>query len=602
MIPLKWMFRQTWLPSKNISKKSPIPNDYFNMKNASIRGKNWKIAPKSSRIPQLAAEAKLTPLQAQLLVNRGIMDMDAANAFLFPRLSQMIDPMRMKGMPEAISTIVSAVEENREITVYGDYDADGLTATALLATFLSHAGVSVSTYVPDRLKEGYGLNERALKRIHDGKTGLIITVDCGISNTREVELARKLGMEVVVTDHHLMPSDFEAPCTVVNPHQPGCVFPFKDLSGVGLSFFLAVGIRTELRKRGWFKFRVEPDLRDYLDLAALGTMADRVPLLGQNRMLVSSGLDRMMNSMWPGIRAIMNVAGVGDRNVTAEDLAYRIAPRLNAPGRMGDSNMGLRVLMAENQSEAHVMAHKIDAANVRRRALEEEILESAISMIQDQQHSRRTIVLASENWHKGVLGIVASRLLDRYHKPVMMAAIEDGLAVGSGRSIDGFDLYGAMKKMSGSFEKFGGHYHAAGFTLQARRLKKFREDIEKEADRQLHSKDLVPTICVDSELPLRAINLKLVRQINALAPFGEGNPEPVFMASSVRVLNSRIVGNMHLKLRLGQGDQVLDAIGFRLGNHHPLKKGASINALFTPEINRWQGNESVQLKVVDLAN
>ena len=570
------------------------------MKNSPVRRKSWELQSQSPLVLQLVDEAKVTPLQAQLLVNRGLTDIHAIKAFLFPRLSQMIDPMRMKGMKEAIKAIVLAMEERRKITVYGDYDADGLTATALLATFLSHLGISVATYVPDRLNEGYGLNEMAVKQIHENGTGLIITVDCGISNEREVALAKNLGMDVVITDHHLIPNEFQAQCPVVNPHQPGCSFPFKDLSGVGLSFFLAVGLRAALRKKGWFKSRIEPDLRDYLDLAALGTMADRVPLLGQNRMLVSVGVSRMAHSIWPGIRAIMNVAGVGVTDVSSDYLAYRVAPRLNAPGRMGDSRMGLQVLMSENQSEADVLANKINAANVRRQALEQEILEQAMTMLDDQIEGRRTIVLGSENWHRGVLGIVASRLVDRYHRPVMMAAIKDGLAVGSGRSIDGFDLYGAMKKMSGCFDKFGGHYHAAGFTLQANRLEKLREDLETEAEVHLHPKDLVPSIRVDSELFLRNITPDVIHQINALAPFGEGNPEPVFMARSVKVFDSRVVGERHLKLRLGQEGPALDAIGFRLGSHHSLK-GVSIDLLFTPEINRWQGTENVQLKIIDLA-
>jgi len=232
------------------------------MKPSSSRRKHWKLKPESPLVPQIVREAHVTSLQAQLLVNRGLTDIHAIKAFLFPRLSQMIDPMGMKGMDEAIKTIVMAMEERREITVYGDYDADGLTATALLATFLSHLGTFVATYVPDRLNEGYGLNETAVKQIHETGTGLIITVDCGISNDREVNLAKNLGMDVVITDHHLMPNGFQAQCPVVNPHQPGCSFPFKDLSGVGLSFFLAVGLRAALRKKGWFKTRIEPDLRN----------------------------------------------------------------------------------------------------------------------------------------------------------------------------------------------------------------------------------------------------------------------------------------------------------------------------------------------------
>lgn len=561
--------------------------------------KIWKLAPQSSLVSQLVAEANVTPLQAQLLVNRRLTDIHTIKPFLHPRLSQMIDPMGMKGMNDAVQSILRAMEEHRKITVYGDYDADGLTATALLAIFLSHLGISVATYVPDRLNEGYGLNEKAVKRIQEDGTGLIITVDCGISNGEEVNLAKTLGMEVVITDHHQMPPEFKAQCPVVNPHQPGCYFPFKDLSGVGLSFFLAVAIRGALRKKGWFKFITEPDLRDYLDLAALGTIADRVPLLGQNRILASAGVHRMRHSIWPGIRAIMNVAGVGAENVSSEDLAYRVAPRLNAPGRMGDARMGLKLLMAENQFEADVMAGKMDAINVRRQSTEQEILEEAKAMIADQMDGRRTILLGSEKWHSGVLGIVASRLVDRYHKPVMMTAIRGGRAVGSGRSIDGFDLYGAMKEISHCFDKFGGHYHAAGFTLKASGLEKLREDLETAAERQLHEEDLMPSINVDSELPLSRISSGVVDQINALTPFGEGNPEPVFMARSVRVFDSRVVGERHLKLRVGKGGEAFDAIAFGMADQNPVK-GAVIDLLFTPEINRWQGTESLQLKIVDL--
>jgi single-stranded-DNA-specific exonuclease len=569
------------------------------MKTSLSGRKDWDLQPESSLVPHLVREAGVTPLQARLLANRGLTDTTAIQSFLSPRLSQMIDPMRMKGMDEAVKSIVLAMEEHEKITVYGDYDADGLTATALLATFLSHLGLSVETYVPDRLKEGYGLNEAAIKLIRENGTGLIITVDCGISNDREVSLAKRLGMDVVITDHHLVPSGFQPQCPVINPHQPGCSFPFKGLSGVGLAFFLAVGLRAALREKGWFKSRSEPDLRDYLDLVALGTMADRVPLLGQNRILVSGGVSRMADSIWPGIRAIMNVAGVGISDVSSEDLAFRVAPRLNAPGRMGDSLMGLQILMTEKQTEAHVLASKIDATNVRRRALEQEILEQTTAMIDDQMESRRTLLLASENWHTGVLGIVASRLVDRYHKPVMIAAIKDGIAVGSGRSIDGFDLHSAMKKVSHCFLRFGGHSHAAGFTLEVSQLEALRKGLEEEAQEHLRPKDMIPTIRVDSELSFKNITLDVIHQINALAPFGEGNPEPVFMARSVKVFESRIVGERHLKLRLGQGGQALDAIAFGLGNRHPLK-GISTDFLFTPEVNRWKGTENVQLKIIDL--
>ncbi len=561
--------------------------------------KHWKLASPSPLATDLVRDAQVTPLQARILLNRGFSQPDDVKSFLFPRLAQMTDPTVMKGMDDAVNSIVGAVEEGSKITVYGDYDADGLTATALLATFLSHVGVSVATYVPDRLNEGYGLNGDAVKHISEDGTNLIITVDCGISDEKEVLLARRLGMDVVITDHHQLPPGFKAKCPVVNPHQPGCRFPFKDLSGVGLSFFLAVGLRAVLRKRGWFRYREEPDLKDYLDLAALGTIADRVPLLGQNRMLVTAGVARMGHSLWPGIRAIMKVAGVAPQNVSSEDLAYRVAPRLNAPGRMGNARLGLQLLMAENQYDADVMAGRMDVINSRRQAMEQEILDEAIAMIEGPMEKRRTFVLSSENWHMGVLGIVASRLVDRYHRPVLMAAVKNGLAVGSGRSIDGFDLFDAMKCISDCFVRFGGHYHAAGFRLEADRLKTLEETFEAEGVRRLHPEPLRPVIHVDSELPLQKVTPDVVEQLNALAPYGEGNPEPVFMARSVRVFDSRVVGERHLKLRLGRGEGVFDAIGFTMAERHSLKGGV-IDLLFTPEVNRWQGTETIQLKIVDL--
>ncbi len=561
--------------------------------------KNWILKPESSLATRLAHEAHVTPLQAQLLVNRGVGDKTAIQSFLSPRLSQMLDPMGMKGMDEAVNAIVDAMEEREKITVYGDYDADGLTATALLATFLSHLGFCVATYVPDRLKEGYGMNKKAVEWIKKDGTGLIITVDCGISNEREVTLAKRLGMAVVITDHHQVPSGFKPQCPVVNPHQADCPFPFKDLSGVGLAFFLAVALRAALRKKGRFTAGGEPDLRDYLDFVALGTMADRVALVGQNRMLVSGGVGRMAQSTWPGIRAIMNVAGVVGSEVSSDDLAFRMAPRLNAPGRMGDSLMGLHMLMADKDPEASVLANKIDAANLRRQSLERDILDQATAMVGDLG-GRRTIFLWAQNWHPGVLGIVASRLVEQYHRPVMIAAIRDGIAVGSGRSIDGFDLYGAMKKAARHFDRFGGHSHAAGFTLPESGLEALMEDIESQAQADLLPEDLIPGINVDAELFFKDITLDVIHQIRALAPFGEGNPEPVFMARSVKVFESRVVGDLHLKLRVGQGEHVFDAIGFGLGSRHPLT-GAGLHMIFSPEINRWQGTERVQLKIVDLS-
>jgi len=563
--------------------------------------KVWKLIPASPAAPQLAREAGLSPLQAQLLINRGITDRAAVESFLSPGLSHMVDPMLMKGMDRGVKAILKAIENLDKITIYGDYDADGLTAAALLLNFFSDIGVMADAYIPNRLAQGYGLHGEAIQSLHKTGTGLILTVDCGISGEKEIALARELGLNVVVTDHHQIPGRFRPDCPVIDPHQPDCPFPFKHLAGVGLAFFLAVAVRAALREKGWFIGRTEPDLREYLDLVALGTTADRVPLVGQNRMLVTCGLRRMADSRWPGIRAMMDATGVNRAVITSDDLAFRLAPRLNAPGRMGDSDIGLTLLTASEDETARNLAQMVNVANSRRQGLEQGILDRIEEMIRLDQPiaDRRTLLLWGENWHPGVLGIVASRLVDRYHRPSLVVGVRDGVASGSGRSIDGFNLYRALNRLSPLFERFGGHAHAAGFSLNEENLEDLKRGLEDIAGGELSEQDMVPVIPVDARLLLKDVSRQTVRDIESLSPFGEQNPEPVFLARSLDVLGSRVVGERHLKLRLRQGETVHEAIGFGLGHWHPLV-GERMDVLFTPELNQWQGAETIQLKVIDM--
>ncbi|MCD6305274.1 MAG: single-stranded-DNA-specific exonuclease RecJ [Deltaproteobacteria bacterium] len=565
------------------------------------RHRIWKLISPAPTASKLACEVGITPLQAQLLINRGITEKADAAAFLCPRLSEMMDPMLMKGMEQGVAAVLEAIQHRDNITVYGDYDADGLTATALLLNFFSDIGVPADAYVPNRLVEGYGVHSRAVQRLYQRGTGLILTVDCGISGEREIALARKLGLKVVVTDHHQVPPGSRPCWPVINPHQPECSFPFKDLAGVGLAFFLAVAIRAALRDRGWFNGRPEPDLRQYLDLVALGTIADRVPLVGQNRMLAAAGLRRMPDSRWAGIRAMIEAAGVNPSAIGADDLAFRLAPRLNAPGRMGDSEAGLSILTADRDERARDLARMLNVANTRRRGLEQAILDRIGAMLHADEGlaDRRTFILWGENWHQGVLGIVASRLVDQYHRPSLVVGIQDGVASGSGRSIDGFHLYRALNRLSPLFDRFGGHAHAAGFRLPAANLQDLKTELEAIAEAELTQQDLVPVIHADAHLLLREVDGQTVADVASLAPFGERNPAPVFLARSVEVARSRVVGDRHLKLRLRQGETVHEGIGFGLGPYHPLH-GARVDILFTPELNRWQGTERIQLKVVDL--
>jgi len=563
--------------------------------------KIWRLTSPSSYTSRLASEAGISALTAQILINRGISDSASAEAFLSPRLSDLTDPMLLKDMEKAIELIMNAIEEGKQITVYGDYDADGLTGTALLLNLFSNLGIHASAYIPKRLEEGYSLNPGAIERIASDGTGLIITVDCGISNIKEIELARRLGMDVVVTDHHQIPEDFEPVCPVINPNRSDSLFPFRGLAGVGVAFYLAIGTRTVLREKGWFRDRPEPDLRRYLDLVALGTVADMVPLIGQNRILVHSGMEVMKYSQWPGIKAMQNLSGMAISRISSYDLAFKLAPRLNAPGRMEDAAIGLRTLVTDNASEAADMARQLNTINAKRQAVEAEILEQIEEKIIPglALEDRRTMVISAGGWHQGVLGIVASRLLNRYHRPTLVLTIRDGIAVGSGRSIDGFNLYRALVRLSHLFEKFGGHHHAAGVTLKESNIEALAAGLEEIAREEMNEEDLIPAVQVDAEVEIRVLTRASVGEIESLAPFGSGNPAPVLYSGPLEVVGSWVVGENHLKLRVRQGNSVMEAIGFRLADRRPIK-GTEVNIVFTPEINRWQGNERLQLKITDL--
>lgn len=564
--------------------------------------KIWRLRPLSPQASQLALETSISPLKAQLLLNRGVSTGNSAASFLSPRLSYLIDPMLLKDMDHALDLIMETIGNREQIAVFGDYDADGITSTALLLNFFSELGVPISHYIPNRLEEGYSLNPLAIKKLSESGVRLIITVDCGISNRKEIEMAKGLGMKVVVTDHHQIPEDFKPVCPVINPNRHDSLFPFRELAGVGVTFFLVIALRSCLRDRKWFiDSRPEPDLKQYLDIVALGTVADMVPLIDQNRILVRSGIEVMKNSIWPGIKAIRKISGIGSQRISSYDLAFKLAPRLNAPGRLGDSATGLTTLTTTSDSIAMESAARLNSMNVHRQKIEADILKEIEESIIKESNlkERRTIVLAKEGWHQGVLGVVASRLLDRYYKPALILTIREGMAIGSGRSIDGFNLHRSMTRLNHLFEKFGGHYHAAGCTLKASNIEALAEGLEEIAREELRDEDLVPAIDIDAEVSLSELTFDLVSDIWSMEPFGPGNPEPLFYCGGLEVVNSRIVKERHLKLRVRQGQSIMEAIGFGLSDNHPLE-GRTVNMIFTPDINEWNGHQTVQLKIAAL--
>jgi len=563
--------------------------------------KIWKIQSPSPYASQLALETGITQLKAQLLINRDISDKDSAQSFLYPRLTDLLDPMLLKDMDKAVDAILHSIEHNEHIAVYGDYDADGITATAVLLNLFSSMKINASSYIPGRLEEGYGLNMNAVKKLSDRGVRLLITVDCGTANRKEIEFAQDLGVKVVVTDHHQIPKDFKPICPVVNPNRSDSSFPFRALAGVGVAFFLAVAIRSALRNRNRFNDTSEPDLKKYLDLVAIGTIGDMVSLTGQNRIIALHGIEAMKKSIWPGIRAMKIMSGVDEKAISSYDLAFRMAPRLNAPGRMGDINAGLLALTTESDSIASEMARELNNMNSLRQSIESEIfneIEETIIPGLDLKN-RKIIVLSKTGWHKGVLGIVASRILEKYRRPCLLLSVDGDKATGSGRSIDGFNLFKALSRMEHLLEKFGGHYHAAGCTVKTSDIDEFQKGLERFALEELKEEDIIPSLRVDAEITLADLTLESVTEIRTLEPFGSGNPDPLYYSEGLLVLDSRVVGDKHLMLRVRQGSNTLDAMGFNFACLHPLKQ-KTVNMVHCPEINAWNGNKKVRLRIVDM--
>lgn len=562
----------------------------------------WRVKPSHPGSADLAATAGITPLQAQLLCHRGIATPSAAQTFLHPRLADLTDPMQILDMDAAVDRVLWAARSSRPVTVYGDYDADGITATALLFLFLTELGMTVSTYIPDRFSEGYGLNREAVNRIADAQGGLLITVDCGSSDEQEIDLALSRGMEVVVTDHHRVPADFRRICPVLNPQRPDCRFPFLGLAGVGVAFYLAVGVRKALRQADAFRNRPEPDLRPYLDLVALGTVADMVPLLEENRALVTAGIRAMRSTCRPGLLALQELSGITPSRVSSEDVAFRLAPRLNAAGRMDNASIGLHALTTTRLPVARELAGRLHELNRRRQVLEQGILEQIEAELPCPAHldGKRTLVVHGAQWHPGVLGIVASRLVARYHRPALVLDVRDGVASGSGRSIEGFDLHGALSAFEPLFQRFGGHPRAVGLSLDVRHLDQLCDGLEELALERISESQLQPVFEADLELPPSRVTRETVREIHVLGPFGSGNREPLFLARGLEVIESRVVGDRHLKVRAVHNGCAVDAIGFEMAQGNRLHKGDRVRAIYTPQIHAWQGVERLQLKLLAL--
>ena len=563
--------------------------------------KRWIEGPPAGPAAAVLAQALgLHPLAARVLSARGLSEVGAASAFLASSLADLPDPFAMKGMEAAVARLCAAVVGGERIAAYGDYDVDGITSTVLLAGFLRSAGADVVTYTPHRLVEGYGLNIGAVERLAGQGVKLVVSLDCGITSVEEVRAAAALGLDTVVVDHHTVPVELPAAAAILNPHQPGCAYPSKELAAVGVTFALVMALRRRLRELGRFgAARAEPNLKEALDLVALGTVADVVPLTGANRILVRWGLEQLARTRRPGLRALKRVAGIAEgAPVTAGQVGFRLAPRINAAGRLDDAGRGVRLLLDADQAGARALAEELDRENQARQEIERRMLDEAlVDAAAAVARGVRGLVLSRPGWHPGVVGIVAARVAERFHRPAVLVGLADGGGKGSGRSIEGFHLYDALAACQGHLARFGGHRHAAGVTVEPARLEAFREAFEAHAAAALADDQLVPRCRIDGWVDQGELTARAAEDLERLGPYGAGHPEPVF-ALRTAASRPRTVGaqQQHLKLTVGPG---LDAIGFGLGGHAALCQGP-VEVAFTLGFDDWDGMKRLQLKLRDL--
>jgi single-stranded-DNA-specific exonuclease len=551
----------------------------------------------------LAAELGLHPLSARVLVHRGLRTPEAASAFLSDKLADLPDPFRMKGMVAAVDRLFRAIREKEHITLYGDYDVDGVCSTSLMNLFLRELGARPATYIPHRMDEGYGLNLQAVEKIAADGTRVLVTLDCGVTSVAEISRARDLGLDVVVVDHHTVPPTLPPAVAVLNPHQPGCEYPTKHLCAAGVAFNLCMGLRKKLREDGWFATRKEPNLKALMDLVAMATVADVVPLTGANRILVHHGLQELSAGRRYGVRALKEVAGLeADSPVTAGQVGYRLGPRINAAGRLHDASLGLQLLCSETLEAARSLAQVLDRANAERQGIESSILTEALAQAEELAEHARGFVLYSEGWHPGVIGIVASRVVERFHRPTVIVGVKDGVGKGSARSIEGFHLYDALSGCADLLARFGGHKHAAGLTIEAKHLPALRESFERIARQRLTPEDLIARCKVDAVVGVKELDERAVEALQKLGPFGQGNPEPVLVlrhqVARPRVLPHKSGGAGHLKLALVDAPSV-DAIGFGMADRLALTEGP-VDLAFQASFDTFRGQRRLSLKLKDL--
>ena len=556
--------------------------------------KKWEFCSRNEvKIAEISRKFNIPDLLATVLVNRGIVEDDDINLFLNPTRKDFHNPYEMPDMKIAVDRIITAMKNKEKTIIYGDYDVDGITSITVLSRFFKENGLDVGYYIPNRLDEGYGLNREAIKKIADDGYKLVITVDCGISGIEEVDYAYSLGMEVIVTDHHEPLDVLPKALAVIDCKRKDNKYAFSSLAGVGVSFKLiqAISIELGLDEKSYLK---------YLDIVCIGTISDIVPLIDENRVIAKLGLKLVEQTKNPGIRALLNA--VGYKEVNSTTISFGIAPRINACGRMGYEEDALRLFLTENVVEANTITDKLNEYNRKRQEIEKRIFDEAINKIENEEDKNtNTIILGDESWHHGVIGIVSSKITDIYYKPSILVCFEGEEGKGSGRSIPGFDLHGALCNTSEYLEKYGGHEMAVGLSIKKSKFNDFKKALNEIA-KEAHTEELIPIIQVDKEITLKDLNIENVNSLKLLEPYGEANKNPVFIYKNLRIDSIRALSEgRHLKLTLKDGSSIINGIGFNMGSYsEEFLIGDKIDVIGLLETNTYNGIQSVQINIKDI--
>ncbi|HDQ03427.1 MAG TPA: single-stranded-DNA-specific exonuclease RecJ [Deltaproteobacteria bacterium] len=565
----------------------------------------WKLKEASTDniADSLSSEFGISSIISRILTQREIADMESARRYLYPSLNDLYPPLLMKDMKVGVGRLLKAIHNKEKIVIYGDYDADGITSVVILYKFIGKLTPHLSFYIPDRVEEGYGLKTKIIDKFKAENTNLIITVDCGISDIEQIAYAQSLGIETIVLDHHEIPEILPDAVATINPNQTDCGFPFKNLAAVGIAYNFIIALRGALRKEGFWKNDDYPNLKEYLDIVALGTIGDIAPLVDENRIFAKIGLELITEGKRPGIKALKEVSGIDGQNIDSFRASFSLIPRINAAGRIASALDAVQLLLTEDIDEARSLAAKLDGYNRRRQSMEKNILNDILDNIRKIPDFEKlnALVFSSEKWHPGIVGIVASRLVDLFSRPAFVISINGGIGKGSGRSISEFNIHQGLKQCASLLLSYGGHYRAAGISIREDDIDEFSALLNGIIDESIQTQDMVSHTLIDTECRLSDINLALINEMTMLAPFGCDNPEPILCARNIQVSSPLIVGNNHLKMKLTSQGISRDSIWFSMGSFMDAIAGANLDVAFTPQINYWNGTSDIQLKLKDVA-